>query len=230
MSKNLPTKRALALAATTAVALGGSVLVAAPAQAATVWDAVAQCESGGNWSINTGNGYYGGLQFSASTWRAYGGTQYAANAHQASKAEQITVAQRTLASQGPGAWPTCSVKAGLTRSNGGAASAVAPAAKAPTTTKAAPKASAAKTTPTKTTATKTTATKKATTAKAAAAAPVKATSTAGKRYVTVKAGDTLSRLAATHGVRGGWQSLYELNQDEIDNPNLIYVGQRFVLS
>jgi hypothetical protein len=68
------------------------------------WDAIAACESGGNWSINTGNGYYGGLQFSLSTWRANGGTGMP---HQASRAEQIRVAENTLRSQGIGAWPTC---------------------------------------------------------------------------------------------------------------------------
>ncbi|MGC0364836.1 hypothetical protein ABH922_002820 [Rhodococcus sp. 27YEA15] len=68
------------------------------------WDGVAQCESGGNWSINTGNGYYGGLQFSQSTWTANGGTGSPAHA---SKEEQIRVAENTLKTQGPGAWPVC---------------------------------------------------------------------------------------------------------------------------
>ena len=113
----------------TGVALAGSatlvtgVALSAPAQAAgSVWDAVAACESGGNWSINTGNGYYGGLQFSSSTWKAFGGSRYASRADQATKAEQIVTARRVLASQGPGAWPTCSRRAGLTRANGGASS------------------------------------------------------------------------------------------------------------
>ena len=71
------------------------------------WDGVAQCESSGNWSINTGNGYYGGLQFGASTWDAYGGTAYAPRADLASRAQQIAVAEKVLAGQGRGAWPTC---------------------------------------------------------------------------------------------------------------------------
>ena len=78
-----------------------------PPPAAHDWDAVAECESGGNWSINTGNGYYGGLQFSGSTWEAFGGADYAARADLAAKAQQIAVAERVLAEQGPGAWPTC---------------------------------------------------------------------------------------------------------------------------
>ena len=76
----------------------------------TVWDRLAQCESGGNWSTNTGNGYSGGLQFSASTWRANGGS---GSAHQASRAEQIRVAQRVQASQGWAAWPACSSRLGI---------------------------------------------------------------------------------------------------------------------
>jgi resuscitation-promoting factor RpfB len=75
-----------------------------------VWDRLAQCESGGNWSINTGNGYYGGLQFSLSTWHAYGGSGYP---HQASKATQIAIAQKVQADVGWGAWPACSRKLGL---------------------------------------------------------------------------------------------------------------------
>ncbi|MEE3852807.1 transglycosylase family protein [Gordonia sp. LSe1-13] len=87
-----------------ALSLAPFAAVAGTASAANNWDAVAQCESGGNWAINTGNGYYGGLQFSQSTWEANGGSGNPANA---SKAEQIRVAENTLASQGPGAWPTC---------------------------------------------------------------------------------------------------------------------------
>jgi hypothetical protein len=76
----------------------------------SVWDRLAQCESGGNWSINTGNGYYGGLQFSLSTWRAYGGSGYP---HQNSRAQQIAIAQKLQAAAGWGQWPACSRKLGL---------------------------------------------------------------------------------------------------------------------
>nr|AIA83837.1 transglycosylas [uncultured Propionibacterium sp.] len=69
-----------------------------------MWDRIAQCESGGNWSINTGNGYYGGLQFAQSTWAAYGGTKYAARADLATKAEQITIANKLYAASGLSAW------------------------------------------------------------------------------------------------------------------------------
>jgi resuscitation-promoting factor RpfA len=84
---------------------------AAHAASGSTWDRVAQCESGGRWNINTGNGYHGGLQFSAGTWSAFGGGEFAAKAHQASRAEQIVVAERVLAAQGWGAWPVCSRKA-----------------------------------------------------------------------------------------------------------------------
>ena len=93
----------------------GAALIAVPAaNAATdsTWDRVAQCESGGNWDVNTGNGFQGGLQFTSSTWRGFGGAQFAPAAHQASRVQQITVAERVLAKQGWGAWPVCSRKAG----------------------------------------------------------------------------------------------------------------------
>lgn len=79
----------------------------------SVWDRLAQCESGGNWSISTGNGYQGGLQFSASTWAAFGGTQFAAAANQASREQQIAIAEKVRAGQGWGAWPACTAKLGI---------------------------------------------------------------------------------------------------------------------
>ena len=97
------------IAFTGAVIGGGSIVLAGQAGAATdgQWDQVAGCESGGNWAINTGNGYQGGLQFSPGTWSGNGGGEYAPAAHLASKDEQIAVAERVLASQGRGAWPSC---------------------------------------------------------------------------------------------------------------------------
>ncbi|KUH79711.1 transglycosylase [Mycolicibacterium novocastrense] len=100
----------VAKVAFTGAVLGtGSLALASQAHAATdgEWDRVASCESGGNWAINTGNGYQGGLQFAPSTWTGHGGGEYAPAAHLASKEEQIAVAERVLASQGKGAWPTC---------------------------------------------------------------------------------------------------------------------------
>jgi resuscitation-promoting factor RpfA len=102
----------LRLAVVGAVAAGTPLALAGTASAApqSAWDRLASCESGGNWSTNTGNGYYGGIQFNATTWHRYGGSGMP---HQASKAQQIAVAERTLAAQGWGAWPACSRKMGL---------------------------------------------------------------------------------------------------------------------
>lgn len=92
----------------------GNTGAAAPAVGGgSVWDSIAQCESGGNWAINTGNGYYGGLQFAASTWSAYGGGQYAPTANLATREQQIAIAQKVQAAQGWGAWPACTARLGL---------------------------------------------------------------------------------------------------------------------
>src|SRR5947209_11422917 len=111
--------------ATGALALGFTTVTAGTANAASgsTWDRIAACESGGNWSINTGNGFSGGLQFTPSTWRAYGGTAYASSAYKAGRSAQIAVAQRVLAAQGWGAWPACSAKLGLHGKAGGGSSA-----------------------------------------------------------------------------------------------------------
>lgn len=113
-----------------AVALGAAAVgigvFASPASAAQYdWSGVAQCESGGNWSINTGNGYYGGLQFSSSTWLGYGGGDYAPRADLATPAQQIDIAERVLEGQGVGAWPTCGKR--LTSGSTPVAAAPAPA-------------------------------------------------------------------------------------------------------
>ena len=108
MAVNRYHARRLALGVVAAGATGVAALLG-PAQAAHAdsgvnWDAIAQCESGGNWGINTGNGFSGGLQFTAGTWRANGGS---GSAHNASRDEQIRVAENVLHSQGIGAWPVC---------------------------------------------------------------------------------------------------------------------------
>ena len=106
-------KRAVAgIVATGIATVAGAVLVPTAANAASdsTWDALAQCESGGNWSINTGNGYYGGLQFSLTTWHSYGGTGYP---HQASKATQIAIGKKVQAAKGWNAWPGCARSLGF---------------------------------------------------------------------------------------------------------------------
>ena len=111
-SRTSTARSLLRLAVVGAVATGTPLALAGTASAApdSAWDRLAQCESGGNWGTNTGNGYYGGIQFNARTWKAYGGSGMP---HQASKSEQIAVAERTLAAQGWNAWPACSRKMGL---------------------------------------------------------------------------------------------------------------------
>lgn len=193
------------MGAAAALALAAGLAIAAPAaeaEAANVWDRVAKCESGGRWGINTGNGYYGGLQFSRSTWRAYGGSKYASTANKASKNEQIRIAKRVLKGQGPGAWPVCSKRAGLTRSNGAA---VSTGSKAKKSTKAKPSKSKA----TKKKASKSKASKKATSAKT----------------VRVRSGDSLGKIAKRYHVKGGWKALWKMNKKTVKNPNRIRVGQ-----
>ena len=102
----------------TALAAGGVAVATGAGASDTVWDRVAMCESSGDWDINTDNPFYGGLQFTYDTWKGFGGQQYATTADQATKSEQIAVAQEVLKVQGPGAWPVCSKEAGLTVSNG----------------------------------------------------------------------------------------------------------------
>ncbi|MGO1634684.1 resuscitation-promoting factor Rpf1 domain-containing protein [Corynebacterium variabile] len=106
------TKR-LAVAGIAVAGMGAALAPAATAAPDSDWDALAQCESGGDWSINTGNGFHGGLQFSPSTWSGYGGGEFAPYAYQASREEQIVVGERVLAGQGWGAWPSCSSQLGL---------------------------------------------------------------------------------------------------------------------
>ena len=197
-------RRAIGAGAGLALSLGIGLSGAVPAEAATsVWDKVAQCESGGNWKINTGNGFYGGVQFAAGTWKAYGGKTYASQAHLATKAEQIAIARRVLAGQGPGAWPTCSRRAGLTKANGNASAKAMPATN--------PGASVIQ----KSSDSKKKIAKKSTHKKYSASGTT----------VHVKRGDTLRKIAKRYSVKGGWKGLWKLNKKTLKNPNLIYIGQ-----
>ncbi|MBM4795504.1 transglycosylase family protein [Streptomyces sioyaensis] len=203
--------RVATLAGIAGAAVAVPLMGATSASAASVstWDKVAQCESGGNWSINTGNGYYGGLQFTNSSWAAAGGTKYAPRADLASKSQQIAAAEKLLAIQGPGAW-TCAGAGNLTA--GG------PAANVDTSGSSAQTKSA----PQQDTKTE---------AKKAPAAPEKRASRSTERKsmghgnYTVKAGDTLAKIAKAHGT--SWKSVYEANKSVIGgNPNLILPGQK----
>ncbi|MFJ1703337.1 transglycosylase family protein [Kitasatospora sp. NPDC088346] len=216
-------EKVIAAAGVAGVGLALPLLTAGGAHAAPVstWDRVAQCESGGNWGINTGNGFYGGLQFTPSTWKSFGGTQYAAQANQASKGQQIAVAERVLASQGPGAWPVCSVRAGLTK--GGAAAQVdtddadGDSARGSTPAKSGRKPSTPK-------ATRPAAPREAV-PQAAAVEQDDSAEESGDTY-TVHPGDTLSAIADARRLAGGWQRLYQANQAVIGaDPDLIEPGQ-----
>ncbi|MHC6175606.1 transglycosylase family protein [Glutamicibacter sp. X7] len=226
-------RRGSATLAAVAVAGGALVATTAPANAAGTWDALAQCESSGNWSINTGNGYYGGLQFSLSTWRAFGGSGMP---HQASKAEQIRIATKVQASQGWGAWPACSAKLGLSGKPTGSVTPQETSVKKTAPTKQSTYKSTTKSVAPKSTAKKQTVqpksvqrtTVKKSTGKRVAQAPQQKVynvkvSDSGKDY-TVKSGDTLFTISQKLGL-DSWQALFVLNQDVVANADLIYVGQ-----
>lgn len=195
------------------------LITAASAGAASVdvWEKVAACESTGNWHINNGNGYFGGLQFTRSTWSAYGGADYAPRADLASRDEQIAIAEKVLKGQGPGAWPVCSTRAGLTR--GGDSPDVSPQSERTVKVASPKRASTAASTPAP--------------AKVRAKqtpAPATPTTVPGKRdSYTVASGDSLSGIAADRDL-GGWQRLYSANREVVgDDPDLIFPGQRLSL-
>jgi nucleoid-associated protein YgaU len=230
-------RRGLAAVALTGLGLGA----AAGAANADTWDQLAQCESGGNWGINTGNGYQGGLQFSQSSWNAAGGSGSPA---QASVAEQKRVATNLQQMQGWGAWPACSAKLGLSGAPTGAVTtqqapaapvvqapvvqapvvqapvvyapvAQAPVAQAPVVQ--APVVSAPVV--------------QAPVAQAPVAqapvvqAPVVQAPVAlsGQTY-TIQSGDTLSTIATKLGITGGWQALFAANADTVIHQDLIFTG------
>lgn len=213
--------RAAVTTGATAVALAAPAIgIADSAQAATgPWDALAQCESGGNWHINTGNGFYGGLQFTASTWRAYGGGSYASRADLATREAQIAVAEKVLDGQGWGAWPACSVKLGL-RGQTAAAKAQADAVRSGAhrasrslERKALPHHKAKHRKPSE-----------ASHSHANQSAGSGAETSAAQSY-TVKPGDTLSGIAERFSVRGGWPAIYAHNRDTVEDPDLIFPGE-----
>jgi nucleoid-associated protein YgaU len=197
--RSSPTLLGLSVLAGSAVT---GTVVADSAQAAPlgVWDRVAACESSGNWRINTGNGYFGGLQFAPTTWVEFGGRQYAPRADLATHRQQIEVARRVLAGQGPKAWPVCGKRAKLTKANGAATDAPLPRIgpvirTVPTPNRPSP------------------------------SSPRPAHTT-----YRVQSGDTLSAIAQRLGIPGGWQALWRLNRSHVPNPNVIFIGQSLRVS
>ncbi|MHB9862798.1 transglycosylase family protein [Streptomyces sp. YIM S03343] len=236
MSECADTTRSTARKTRTTAVLAGAALLAplgllaatgnAAAADSGVWDRIAQCESGGNWHINTGNGYYGGLQFSASTWRAYGGTAYAQRADQASREQQIAVATKVQRAQGWGAWPVCSARAGA---SGGApenASATTKSTGKNPTHKSTRKHAPASKQPSTTSRSSSHASGQSSN-RSSDRSPNRAPSRATGDY-TVRKGDTLSAIAARHGTT--WQRLYAANKAVIGgDPDLIVPGQQLEL-
>lgn len=237
-----------------ALAIGGAVaatmsMPAANAVDGATWDALAQCESGGNWSINTGNGFYGGLQFTQQSWNGVGMSGSPATA---TRAQQIEAGERLLAIQGWGAWPACSAKLGLYGKTGAAptyteptttvaaqsqtqqtytapaaqAAPVAPAAQAaPAAVEAPAAAPAAPVAPAAPAVEAPAAPAAAPAAEAPVAAAPVATPKAAAGTYTVVPGDSLSLIAAKLGVAGGYQAIAAANTDIIYNVDLIFPGQ-----
>ncbi|MEU8774608.1 transglycosylase family protein [Streptomyces sp. NPDC048606] len=234
--------RIVTLAGVAGVAVAAPLMTAGTASAATAseWDKVAQCESGGNWAINTGNGYYGGLQFSASTWAGYGGKAYAATANKATKAQQIAIAEKVLKGQGKGAWPHCGVGLSKSAYNGGG-STTTPAKPSkpqtkPETSKPAPAKPAKPATPKvenqsskPSTSKPATPAPKPSTPKTEAGTGAGTVQTGNGSYV-VKEGDTLGTIAAANNIKGGWEKLFQLNKDIVSDADLIFPGQKLKLS
>ena len=233
-----------------ALAIGGAVaatmsMPAANAVDGATWDALAQCESGGNWSINTGNGFYGGLQFTQQSWNGVGMSGSPATA---TRAQQIEAGERLLAIQGWGAWPACSAKLGLYGKTGAAPTYTeptttvaaqsqtqqtytAPAAQAAPVAPAAQAAPAAVEAPAAAPVAPVAPAAPAVEAPAAPAAapaveaPVAAAPKAAAGTYTVVPGDSLSLIAAKLGVAGGYQAIAAANTDIIYNVDLIFPGQ-----
>jgi hypothetical protein len=213
--RNDKTSSAKRIAVGASLLMGGSVVpvaLAGSAHAATAseWDVVAQCESTGNWAINTGNGYYGGIQFSQSTWEAYGGLEFAERADLATKEQQIEIGERVLWKghngtdpQGKGAWPVCGV--GLSNT---------PYGDVPADPDPDPPADPVDPDPP---------------ADPDPQPPADPPDASDGEYV-VKQGDYLAKIAADLKIEGGWEALYDLNKDAIGpNPNLIYPGMKLAL-
>ena len=249
MSQHLSMTRARTLLRGGAVTLGAAAVgigvLAAPASAAEHdWSGVAQCESGGNWQINTGNGYYGGLQFSSSTWLGYGGGNYAPRADLATPAQQIAIAEKVLGSQGWGAWPACTrklgygeaEKAGSPTPPGGGSVTPPPSDPAPsgstyTVRSGDTLGSIAAANGTTWQALYDANRDRVSNPNAIRVGQVLrlpggsggGTQPAPSGTYTVRSGDTLGRIAAANGTT--WQTLYDINRDRISSPHAIYVGQ-----
>ena len=226
------TRRALSggavVAGAAAVGLG---VLTTPASASTHdWSGVAQCESGGNWAINTGNGFYGGLQFTLGTWAANGGTGYAPRADLATPSQQIAVAERVLQTQGVGAWPVCGA-----RLTGGSTAVAAVPQRASRAVRPAPQVVTPRHVTPRHVTPRYTAPHHSSVAPRTgrhrapeAAAPARVVPQGDGNYV-VQQGDTLSQIATAQNVDGGWREIWQENGGVVADPNLIFPGQHLHL-
>lgn len=184
---------------------GGSVIGVSIATADPDFDVLAECESGNNWGINTGNGYYGGVQFTKGTWNAYGGQQYAEYPHQASKSEQIAVARRVLHGQGYGAWPGCSSSTNW-ESNGGKQTHYRQQQRHSVKSEV----------------------RQHIAHQPVTGDPFKIRAVPSRaRDVRVVVGDTLSKIGTIYGK--DWRVLFDANKDVVSDPDLIYPGQQIII-
>jgi LysM repeat protein len=200
------TRRAAQLTLVGALAATPLALATGTASA-TDWDAVAQCESSGNWHTDTGNGYGGGLQFTNSTWHAFGGS---GEPEHASREQQIQVAEKVKGSQGMGAWPVCSKKAGQTSNKSGSSSSSSSTSGSSSTKSAAGSSGA---------------TKSAQTKPVEATTPSTGSAGSAKGSYTVTSGDTLSEIAAAHGTTA--QSIAQ--HSGIADPDALTPGQKITV-
>jgi LysM repeat protein len=224
------TRRVIATAAAAGAGVTLPLIASGAAHASSInWDAVAQCESGGDWAINTGNGFYGGLQFTEQTWLGYGGGSYAQYANEASRADQIAIAEKVLAGQGIGAWPVCGPRGytsggsySTTNANGAGSSSSSGSSSSGSSSSGSSSKSAQPSAPAPSTPQPSSG---STGGNDSAATPSIPATTPGSHSYTVVSGNTLSGIAAAHGLKN-WQTLYGENEKVVgSNPNLIYPGQ-----
>ncbi|MFJ6211914.1 transglycosylase family protein [Streptomyces sp. NPDC092296] len=204
---------AMGLVSQTAAAVGARTTAPVSGDAAAAdWHRISHCESGGRWDINTGNGYYGGLQMTQGTWEDYGGRRYAPRADLATQEQQIAIGERIVEARGLTPWPVCGARA--SRAGARAPLHVATAAARPVHQAAHTLAAPGFLQP----------------VSVLSVMPVKVPGP-GSAYWTVHSGDSLSSIAQQAHVHGGWHTLYDLNRDTLgDNPDMIQPGQHLRVS
>ncbi|MFP5019519.1 LysM peptidoglycan-binding domain-containing protein [Pseudonocardia phyllosphaerae] len=199
-----------------------AIVPAANAASDSTWDKLAQCESTGNWSANTGNGFSGGLQFTKQTWKGFGGGQYASEAHQASRSQQIAVAEKVLAEQGWGAWPVCSKKTGASGSSEPRDASSSDDSSKSDSGKSSDDSSKSDSSKSSDDSDKSDSSSSSKRTKLSAPASAPAAPKAGN--YTVKSGDTLGQIAAAHGI-SHWKSLLAKNP-HLGAGQMIFPGQK----